>query len=77
MTGFEAAIQEDCDDFVRRRRNAKQAQDDEDYRLQDRKEAVARIIKCHSQREQSLPPSPAPGMPQPLSPFKNLHVLLL
>jgi hypothetical protein len=58
MTGFEAAIQEERDALVRRRRDAKQAQEDEDYRLQDHEEAVARIIERHSQRQQSPPPSP-------------------
>ena len=63
MMGFEAAIQEERDTLVRRRRDAKQAQEDEDYRLQDREEAVARIIERHSQRQQSPPPSLAPSMP--------------
>jgi hypothetical protein len=52
---------------VRRRRDAKQAQKDEDYRLQYHEEAVARIVERHSQRQQSPPPSPALSMPQPSS----------
>jgi len=67
MTGFEAAIQEKRDTLVRRRRDAKQAQEDEDYRLQYHEEAVARIFERHSQRQQSPPPYPAPIMPQPSS----------
>jgi hypothetical protein len=59
MTGFEAAIQEERDALVRRRRDAKQAQDDEDHRLQYREEAVARIIERHSQQQQAPPPSPS------------------
>ena len=66
MTGFEAAIQEKRDALVRRRQDAKQAQD-EDYRLQYHEEAVARIVERHSQRQQSPPPSPALSMPQPSS----------
>ena len=42
-TGFEAAIQEGRDALVRRRRDTKQAQEDE--------EAVAEIINRHSQRD--------------------------
>jgi hypothetical protein len=57
MTGFEAAIQEERDALVRSRREAMQAQEDEDYRLQYRKEAVAQIIERHSQQDQpSLQP---------------------
>jgi hypothetical protein len=44
---------------VRRRRDAEQAQEDEDHRLQYREEAVVRIIKRHSQRQQSPLPSPS------------------
>jgi hypothetical protein len=69
MTGFEAAIQEERDALVRRRRDTKQAQEDEDYRLQYREEAVERIVERHSQRQQSPPPSPAPRMPRPPSPL--------
>jgi hypothetical protein len=57
MTGFEAAIQEERDALVRCRRDAKQAQEDEDHRLQYREEAVSRIIERHSQQQQSPPPS--------------------
>jgi hypothetical protein len=67
MTGIEAAVQEKRDTLVRRRRDAKQAQEDEDYRLQYHEEAVARIVERHSQRQQSPPPSPALSMPQPSS----------
>ena len=67
MTGFEVAIQEERDTLVRRRRDAKRAQEGEDYRLQYDEEAVARIVGRHSQRQQSPPPSPAPRMPQPSS----------
>jgi hypothetical protein len=69
MTGFEAAIQEERDAVVRRQRDATQAQEDEDYRLQYREEAVERIIERHSQQQQSPPPSLAPRMPQPQSPL--------
>jgi hypothetical protein len=69
MTGFEAAIQEERDALVRRRRDAKQAQEDEDYSLQYREEAVAQIIERRSQRQQSPPPFLAPSMPQPPSPL--------
>ena len=44
MTEFEVAIQEKRDTFVRCRRDAKQAQD-EDYCLQYHEEAVARIVE--------------------------------
>ena len=49
MTGYEAAIQEERDALVRRRRDAKQAQEDEDFHRQYREEVVARIIGRHSQ----------------------------
>jgi hypothetical protein len=49
MTRFEGAIQEERDTFVRRQRDAKQAQEDEDHRLQYREEAIAQIIKRYSQ----------------------------
>jgi hypothetical protein len=52
---------------VRRRRDAKQAREGEDYRLQYDEEAVARIVGRHNQRQQSPPPSPAPSIPQPSS----------
>ena len=58
-TGFEAAIQEEREALVRRRQDAKQAQEDEDHRLHYREEAVSRIIERHSQRQQSPPPSPS------------------
>jgi hypothetical protein len=67
MTGFEAAIQEECDTLVRRQRDAQQAQEDEDYCLQYCKEAVECITKRHSQRQQPSdchpPPSPSPSVP--------------
>jgi hypothetical protein len=69
MTGFEAAIQEERDALVRSRREAAQAQEDEDFRLQYRKEAVAQVIERHSQRDQPPSPSPAPGVPLPPSPI--------
>jgi hypothetical protein len=70
MTGFEAAIQEERDALVRRRRDAQQAQEDEDYCLQYREEAVERITERHSQRQQPSdcpPPSPSPSPSPSLS----------
>ena len=59
MTWLEAALQEEHDKLVRRRREIRQAEEDEDFRLQYREEAVARINARHSQQQQSshLPPS--------------------
>jgi hypothetical protein len=59
MTGFEAAILEERDALVRRRRDAQQAQEDEDYRLQYREEAVERITERHSQQQQPSEPPPS------------------
>jgi hypothetical protein len=62
MTSYEAAIQEERDILVKHRREAIQAQEDEDYHLRYREEAVACIVERHSQLDQPpLPfPSPAP-----------------
>jgi len=59
MTGLEAALQEEHDKLVRRRREIRQAEEDEGFRLQYREEAVGRINARHSQEQQSfhLPPS--------------------
>jgi hypothetical protein len=65
MTGLEAALQEEVDAAVRRRREAIQAQDDDDYRCRYLKQSVKDIIERQSQRDEPLPSY------QPLLPFPS------
>ena len=59
---------------MRRRREIRQAEEDEDFRQRYHEEAIARILACHSQQQQpSAPPSPSPSLslsvpPPPLNP---------
>jgi exonuclease VII large subunit len=75
MTGLKAALQEEVDAAVRRRREAIQAQDDDDYRRRYLKQSVKDIIERQSQRDEPLPnyqpllTSPSPSAsPNVLSP---------
>ena len=74
MAGLEAALQEERDAVVRRRREIGQAEEDEDFRQRYHEEAIARILARHSQQQQSsAPPSPSPSLslsapPPPLNP---------
>src|SRR5271167_4150914 len=62
ITGLEAALQEERDKLVRRRREMRQAEEDEAFRLQYCEEAIARINARHSQQQQPSPsPSPSPS----------------
>jgi len=73
MTGLKAALQ-DRDAVVRRRREIRQAEEDEDFRQRYHEEAIARILARHSQQQQSSAPlSPSPSLslsvpPPPLNP---------
>ena len=72
ITGLEAALQEERDKLVRRRREMRQAEEDEAFRLQYCEEAIARINARHSQQQRPSPsPSPAPSssVPAPLPPL--------
>jgi hypothetical protein len=63
MTGVEAALQEERDAVVRRRREIRQAEEDEDFRQRYHEEAIARILARHSQQQQpSTPPSLSPSL---------------
>jgi hypothetical protein len=65
MTAYEAAIQDERDAVVRRRRQHIQAQEDEDFRQAHREGAVARIVERHSQVDQPPPSSPSPASTSP------------
>src|ERR1700722_14716877 len=65
MTAYEAAIQEERDAVVRRRRQHIRTQEDEDSRQAYREEAVARIVERHSQVGQPPPSSPSPASTSP------------
>jgi hypothetical protein len=73
MTGLEAALQEEVNAAVRRRRKAIEAQAEYDDRLRYTEESVRGIIKRHSQQDEPPPSSqlllssPSSNMPSPSS----------
>ncbi|KAI9769730.1 MAG: hypothetical protein M1839_003606 [Geoglossum umbratile] len=83
MTGLEAALQEERDAIVRRRREIRQAEEDEDFRQRYHEEAIARILARYSQQQSSAPESlssppilsapPSPTQPPPLCDSDSGH----